>query len=436
MSHPAHEIEPTPLRDAPRPLSTAPQPRFTPSTVTASLVPAAPQPSWQEQDEDAIWWPAGVEPRPIFAGPAPQVSQSGNLTRSAMVAATVAAVATSTLLGPGLGVAAPMASASPAPNPTAPTTASTEPTQPAAAPAAATGVGGGNDIDYVVQAGDTLYKIAGKYGVSTSSVIGANSFANPNLILPGEHVTIPSDGGSGGGSGAADVTITVAGGNTVNLLALHYGVSAASIISANNLANPNLIIVGQKLVIPGGSSGSADSSDSSDATASLQSATAPAPVTTDVSTTQAPAPTPPPPPPPAVQATQGFVWPVKGTITQNFGPTGLSLEPSYEGYAHFHQGLDIANSMYTPISAADNGTVIFSGWSNSGYGFCVQIDHGNGLVTLYGHMAQQPSVSVGETVTAGEAIGKMGSTGASTGPHTHFAVQKNGVWVNPRNYLP
>ena len=418
------------MRDAPRPLSTAPQPRFTPTTVTASLVPPAPQPSWQEHDENAIWWPVGVEPRPIFAGPTTQAGQSGNLTRSAMVAATVAAVATSTLLGPGLGVAAPMAKNSPDTNPTAHTTASTEPTQPAAAQTAATGEGGGNNIDYVVQPGDTLYKIAGKYGVSTTSVIGANSFADPNLILPGQHVTIPS-----AGSVAADVTITVAGGNTVNLLAEHYGVSAASIIAANNLANPNLIVVGQKLVIPGGSSASASSSASTDTTATLQSQTAPAPVTAAVAT--APAPTPPPPPPaPAVQATQGFVWPVQGTITQNFGPTSFSLEPAYEGYAHFHQGLDIANSMYTPIHAAGNGTVIFSGWSNSGYGFCVQIDHGNGLVTLYGHMAQQPSVTVGEKVTAGELIGKMGSTGASTGPHTHFAVQKNGVWVNPLNYLP
>jgi murein DD-endopeptidase MepM/ murein hydrolase activator NlpD len=152
--------------------------------------------------------------------------------------------------------------------------------------------------------------------------------------------------------------------------------------------------------------------------------------------TATPEPTPAPTPPPAPAASQGFVWPVQGTITQNFGPTSLGLEPAYQGYAHFHQGLDIANSMYTPIHAAAAGTVIFSGWSNSGYGFCVKIDHGNGLVTLYGHMAQQPSVSVGQTVGAGDLIGKMGSTGASTGPHTHFAVLKNGVWANPLDYLP
>ena len=106
------------------------------------------------------------------------------------------------------------------------------------------------------------------------------------------------------------------------------------------------------------------------------------------------------------------------------------------GYAHFHQGLDIANSLGTPIVAADGGKVIFAGWNNYGYGNCVQIDHGNGLVTLYGHMLTTPMVSVGQTVSKGQQIGKMGSTGASTGSHLHFGVQKNGTWVNPVNYLP
>jgi murein DD-endopeptidase MepM/ murein hydrolase activator NlpD len=477
----------------------------------------------QEPDEFSFWWPEGVQPRPIVTGPI-QVPQSGNLTRSAMVAATVAAVAGSAFFGPALGAAvAQTPSKTPNANPNSPTTAKNT-TAPAAT---ATGIGGGGQgIDYEVKDGDTLYSIAQQYGVSTLSVIAANDFANPDLILPGQHVTIPSDGN---GSTASDVTITVADGDTVGNLADHYGVSAASIVIANSLSNPNLIVVGQSLVIPGGGgssssasasadsgdtatyastdssttdSGSSDSSTANDATvtvkdgdtinkladqygvsaasiitanslsnanvivvgqsltipggaadssggqggqsstAQLDSATASTPVATQPAAPATPAPvatpepTPAPTPPPAPAASQGFVWPVQGTITQNFGPTSLSLEPAYEGYAHFHQGLDIANSMYTPIHAAGSGTVIFAGWSNSGYGFCVKIDHGNGLVTLYGHMAQQPSVSVGESVSAGELIGKMGSTGASTGPHTHFAVLKNGVWTNPLNYLP
>jgi murein DD-endopeptidase MepM/ murein hydrolase activator NlpD len=129
-------------------------------------------------------------------------------------------------------------------------------------------------------------------------------------------------------------------------------------------------------------------------------------------------------------------WPTTGTITQPYGPTSLTLEPSYEGFAHFHLGLDIANVQGTPILAAAAGTGIFAGWSDAGYGTMVEIDHGNGLVTLYGHMVATPLVTVGQHVTGGQQIGNMGSTGNSTGNHTHFAVMKNGSWDDPLKYLP
>ncbi len=395
----------------------------------------------------------------MYVGPAIRSIPQGNLTRTAMVAATVAAVASSTVLGSamvGSGGHSPSSGA-------AASTASVSGTAATTAPAVNfNGLGGGGQgVNYTVEAGDTLHDIAAKYGVSTEALISANDLANPDLIFPGDHVTIP-----GAGSGAQDITITVEAGDTINKLAEKYGVDPTSIVNlaTNKVTDANLIIVGQSLVIPGAnsSSGSADAQGGGNTqpTASLASASAPQTVDASASTdntdsqsqtnatattTQAapeptqqstPAPTPEPTQAPQPAATDAWVWPVQGTITQNFGPTSLGLEPAYQGYAHFHQGLDIANSMYTPIHAAAAGTVIFAGWSNSGYGFCVQIDHGGGIVTLYGHMAQQPSVSVGEQVSAGQEIGKMGSTGASTGSHTHFAVQKNGVWVDPLNYLP
>ncbi len=138
----------------------------------------------------------------------------------------------------------------------------------------------------------------------------------------------------------------------------------------------------------------------------------------------------------AIHGNGTFIWPTTGTITQPFGPTSLTLEPAYDGYAHFHLGIDIANAQGTPIAAAAAGTVIFAGWSDVGYGNMVEIDHGNGLVTLYGHMMTTPSVTVGQKVFQGQLIGYMGTTGNSTGPHTHFAVQLNGSWVDPAIYLP
>ena len=129
-----------------------------------------------------------------------------------------------------------------------------------------------------------------------------------------------------------------------------------------------------------------------------------------------------------VTASNGyFIWPVRGTITSNFG--GRTLWGSYD----FHLGLDIAVPYGTGIKAADGGTVIKAGWHGS-YGKLVAIRHDNGIVTYYGHNSSL-LVSVGQKVYQGQIIARAGSTGNSTGNHCHFEVRVNGTSVNPRNYL-
>lgn len=132
-------------------------------------------------------------------------------------------------------------------------------------------------------------------------------------------------------------------------------------------------------------------------------------------------------PRPATASNGYFIWPVRGTITSNFG--GRYLYGRYD----FHLGLDIAVPYGTSIKAADGGTVIKAGWGGS-YGNLVAIRHDNGLVTYYGHNSSI-LVSVGQKVYQGQIIAKAGSTGNSTGPHCHFEVRVNGTSVNPRNYL-
>ena len=123
-------------------------------------------------------------------------------------------------------------------------------------------------------------------------------------------------------------------------------------------------------------------------------------------------------------------WPVSGKLESGFGgrrnPFGGS---SYE----FHTGQDIDAPWGTPVIAAATGTVIFVGWQN-GYGQLVVVDHGGGLTTRYGHLSQI-EVTQGESVTRGELVGKVGSTGRSTGPHLHYEVRINDEPVNPLQYL-
>jgi murein DD-endopeptidase MepM/ murein hydrolase activator NlpD len=99
-----------------------------------------------------------------------------------------------------------------------------------------------------------------------------------------------------------------------------------------------------------------------------------------------------------------------------------------------HTGIDLAAAYGTPVMAADSGQVIWTGWDWSGLGWALKINHGHYIATIYGHL-QRFIVKVGENVTKGEVIGYEGSSGASTGPHLHFMVLYNNVWVNPLNYV-
>lgn len=129
---------------------------------------------------------------------------------------------------------------------------------------------------------------------------------------------------------------------------------------------------------------------------------------------------------------EGFIWPLPsaGRVTTEFG-----ADQWVNGvFSSGHKGIDIAIAGGTPIYAAHNGTVAATTghWS---YGNVVMIDNGDGISTLYAHMQSAAIVSVGQTVTQGQVIGYVGSTGNSSGNHLHFEVRVNGVRQNPRNYI-
>ncbi len=118
----------------------------------------------------------------------------------------------------------------------------------------------------------------------------------------------------------------------------------------------------------------------------------------------------------------GFIWPVSGPVTSGYGWR----------WGRMHEGIDIGAPCGTPIRAAASGTIVYAGWMD-GYGNIVIIDHGGGIGTAYGH---QSAIYVGGgSVSQGQTIGAVGSTGHSTGCHLHFEVRVNGTPVDPLGYL-
>jgi murein DD-endopeptidase MepM/ murein hydrolase activator NlpD len=156
---------------------------------------------------------------------------------------------------------------------------------------------------------------------------------------------------------------------------------------------------------------------------------------------QALAPVPKAPAQPPVSS--GLICPTPGArITQGFGPSdvqinGVFIEPPYDGYPHFHVGLDLASNSGTPIRSAESGVVEGAGLEASGfrgYGNVVFVRASSGMKELYAHLSVV-QVSIGQVVSQGQRLGLVGSTGASTGPHLHFGIFQDGKWVDPQSMM-
>ncbi len=247
--------------------------------------------------------------------------------------------------------------------------------------------------EYKVEDGDTISTIAQKKGISVDTIKWANDLTGDS-IKPGQILKILPVTGIG---------YTVKAGDTLESVAKKYSAEQQAILDFpfNDVPDDFRLTVGQLLIIPDGS---------------------PPEILT---------PKPKPQPQylaqgnssPAFQAPFGaqFIWPTNGIITQYF--------------SWYHPGDDIANRAAPAVSASDGGRVIVAGWpDNSGYGNRVIIDHGNGYTSLYAHLSNI-YVSAGDTVSRGQLIGQMGSTGRSTGTHLHLEIHYKGVALNPLNIL-
>lgn len=274
----------------------------------------------------------------------------------------------------------------------------------------------GEGLLHTVEQGESIDSIAAKYHIKADTVRWANVFPPGLALKPGTQLIIlPVDG----------VLHTVARNQTLLQISELYDVPLEQIIKQNQIQG-GVIIAGQELIIPGGHPILQRPGDEFAATSP---GTSPKPGTPSQPKPTAPSTTPPPKQPSGATAaaTHGiFQTPCNNcTITQYYHPGHYALDIQTKGPDR-------------PIFAAEAGTVIRAetGW-NGGYGNVIEIDHGDGVVTLYGHN-ELLYVKKGDVVTRGQEIAKMGHTGQVYGPtgiHTHFEVRVNGVKKNPLLYL-
>ncbi len=245
--------------------------------------------------------------------------------------------------------------------------------------------------EYTVKNGDTLSAVADKFDISQDTIKWENNLTNKDSIKPGQILKILPVSG---------VSHTVKSGDTLSSVAKKYSSEQQAILDFpfNDVPDDLSLKIGQLLIVPEGSPPQAPAVRRPQYLASgPQSAAFAAP------------------------GGAQFIWPTGGILTQYF--------------SWYHPGADIANASAPGIAASDGGRVIVAGWpDNSGYGNRVAIDHGNGYQSLYAHMSNI-YVSAGETVSRGQLIGQMGSTGRSTGTHLHFEIHYKGVALNPLNIL-
>ena len=269
------------------------------------------------------------------------------------------------------------------------------------------------EVDYVVQAGDTFSGIANGHDMKMSELKALNPAVEINTLMIGDVLTI---------SQAVPM---------LSVRTVDHVVYDGTVPYEVEEVQDSSMYEGDSVVLTSGVEGLAsytadvtylNGTEESREILDTQMITEPVTQVVAVGTKERP----------RTMATGHFQWPLWGTITSGYGSRYIF------GSYSFHSGIDIAAPYGTPIAAADGGRVTWAGYGSGSYwsyGNYVVIDHENGLQTIYGHCSSVDVVP-GERVYKGQTVGRVGSTGRSTGSHLHFQVKQNGVTVSPYTYLP
>jgi LysM repeat protein len=263
-------------------------------------------------------------------------------------------------------------------------------------------------VDYTVTTGDSVFGIAQSFNIKPETILWANYDQlndSPDMLNPGMKLNVPPING---------VYYQWQEGDTLDSVANKFKAKVQDILSweGNNfdLTDPN-VELGQWLMIPDGQREFRQWLVPTIARSNSgvsKSVLGPGACEGDYT---------------GAYGSGAFSWPTASHV--------LSGNDYWSG----HLGIDIAGAVGDGVFASDGGVVVFSGWSNGGYGYMVMIDHGNGYQTLYAHLSAV-NASCGQSVYPGSYIGAVGSTGNSTGSHLHFEVRYLGGFLSPWYVLP
>ncbi|MCX8122923.1 MAG: peptidoglycan DD-metalloendopeptidase family protein [Spirochaetes bacterium] len=250
---------------------------------------------------------------------------------------------------------------------------------------------------YTIQKNDNVWKIAKRYNTSYKLILLANNINNPELLQPGKMILVPNKNG---------VFHRINKGQSLISIARHYNVPLRDIIASNQLKDSDQVIHGQTIFVPDARS---TYNDKKNEQSIVKKEIVKVNNRNKMNIT--------------------LLWPVVGKLTSSFGSRRNPLGKGKQ----FHCGLDISCDIDTPVKAALDGTVIYSGWKD-GYGNVVVLRHDNGYISVYGHNSKN-MVQEGESVKKGQVIAKSGMTGSVTGAHLHFEFRKYMTPLNPIKFL-
>jgi murein DD-endopeptidase MepM/ murein hydrolase activator NlpD len=257
---------------------------------------------------------------------------------------------------------------------------------------------------YTIQPGDTVSSIAAQFGIDQNYILWNNPHVStdPNMLIVGGTLVVPSTDG---------LVYNVTLGDSLNGIAGSYGIDVNSIVSfaPNGITSPDTVVEGMVLVLPGAKLAAPAAPVAADPAPGV-----PVPAAADRVPDPAPAP---------VVSSGSYIWPVTGNVTTYF--SGYHLGIDIDGYGNYG----------APILAAASGTVVLTAWDDYGYGYHVIVQNDDGTTMQYAHLSDI-WVTQGQYVGQGEAVGALGSTGYSTGPHLMFNMYIGGLAVDPLAYLP